>query len=109
MGELEPSSGHVVKVTAKGGVLKSVLLHQEFAEELKENNTLLEELFSVFKTELDIFGEKSRLENRLANQVLSSEVTRELLDEVKRLERLICNVNMFALKGKVEKVMNRMG
>lgn len=99
----------MVKVAGKGVKLKTVLLHQEFSEELNQNNTLFEELLSVFKQELDAFNEKKILEGRLANDTLKVESTRELLDEIGRLEKLMGQVNIFALKGKVEKVMNTMG
>jgi hypothetical protein len=99
----------VLKVAGRGTRLKIAMLPQEFIADLGEGNTLFEELQSIFSAEIGAFEEKKLLEERLSGMGASDSGRKDVLERVKHLELLIEKVNIYALKGKVQKVMHEIG
>ena len=85
-GELEPTTGDVVKSSAK---LRTAMLRQEFVDELVKERTLKEEFMSVFEEENQILSDLKAAELELESMPADADPERmqEILDRMQDLQR----------------------
>mmetsp|Transcript_15740 Transcript_15740/g.23845 ORF Transcript_15740/g.23845 Transcript_15740/m.23845 type:complete len:876 (+) Transcript_15740:78-2705(+) len=106
-GELEPTTGDVVKSSTK---LRVAMLRQEFVDELVKTRTLKEEFMSVFEKELEILQSISDAEKELA-ELGENEADRmqEVLDKLQDLQNKAEDKEVYAIEARSKKVMDLMG
>ena len=107
-GELEPTTGDVVKSKAD---LRTAVLRQEFVDELVPTRTLKEEMASVFEEENAIVQELKDVEAELANMGEDGDQNRmqEILDRMQELQNKAEEKDVYAIESRVTKVMDLMG
>lgn len=107
-GELEPTTGDVVKSKAD---LRLATLRQEFVEELIPTRTLKEEFLAVFEEENAIIQELKDVETELGNMGEDGDQNRmqEILDRMQELQNKAEEKDVYALEARVTKVMDLMG
>lgn len=106
-GELEPTTGDVVKSTK---TLRVSMLRQEFVDELVKERTLKEEFMSVFQEEYEIIEDIRKSEVELEN--LGGENTdkmQEILDRMQDLQNKAETKGVYALESRCKKIMDLMG
>lgn len=106
-GELEPTTGDVVKSSAK---LRTAMLRQEFVDELVKERTLREEFLSVFEEENQILSDLKATE--LALESMSGEnpeKMQEILDRMQELQQKAEDKEVYVLESRVKKTMDLMG
>ena len=106
-GELEPTTGDVVKSSAD---LRTAILRQEFVDELVKERTLKEEFMSVFEEENQLLLDLKEAESNLANMGEDdTEAMQEILDRMQDLQRKADDKDVYVLESKVKKIMDLMG
>ena len=106
-GELEPTTGDVVKSSAK---LRTAILRQEFVDELVKERTLKEEFMSVFEEENQILADLKETERALES--MSGEDPsrmQEILDRMQELQEKAEDKEVYVLESRVRKTMDLMG
>jgi ATPase subunit of ABC transporter with duplicated ATPase domains len=106
-GELEPTTGDVVKSSAK---LRTAILRQEFVDELVKERTLKEEFMSVFEEENQILRDMKETERALES--MSGEdpsKMQEILDRMQELQEKAEDKEVYVLESRVRKTMDLMG
>jgi len=106
-GELEPTTGDVVKSSAD---LRTAILRQEFVDELVKERTLKEEFMSVFQEENKIIQDLKEVEDTLEN--ISGDDTdkmQDLLDRMQDLQQKAEDKDVYVLESRVKKIMDLMG
>lgn len=105
-GELEPTTGDVVKSSLK---LRVSMLRQEFVDELVLERTLKEEFMSVFVEETQILEDLKSAEVELEQSGSDTEKMQEVLDKMQDLQSQAESKGVYALDSRAKKVMNLMG
>jgi ATP-binding cassette subfamily F protein 3 len=106
-GELEPTTGDVVKSSAD---LRVAILRQEFVDELVPTRTLREELLSVFEEENKILQELKDCETELGiSPPEDVERMQQILDRMQELQNAVEDKEVYALESRIKKVMDVMG
>jgi len=105
-GELEPTTGEITKSSRN---LRIAFLRQEFIDELNPEAALREELFKAFTEEQKILSDLSDCEEELANTADDPEKMEEVLDRLQQLQDKAISKGVYALDGKVDRVMDTMG
>jgi len=105
-GELEPTSGEVIKSAAD---LRISFLRQEFVDELVLSRTLKEELMSVFSEEMKVFEELDNFDKVLEEVKDDSDKMQDALDRMAELQKQADSMGVAQLASRVEKIMDLMG
>eukprot|EP01032_Pedospumella_encystans_P014370 gene14370-16508_t len=105
-GELEPSTGTVVRSSAN---LRIAYLHQEFLENIDDSRTLKEELLEGFTEERAILAGIARLETELESTTDNPEQMDTVLEQLQSLQERASQKRCYSLDSRVLKVMNSMG
>jgi len=105
-GELEPTSGEVIKSAAD---LRISFLRQEFVDELVPSRTLREELMSVFAEEMKVFDELDNYDKVLEQVKDDPDKMQEALDRMADLQKQADSMGVAQLASRVEKIMDLMG
>ena len=106
-GELEPTTGEVVKSRKD---LRVAVLRQEFVDELVPERTLKEEFLAVFEEENQILEDIKSAEKELEETTAEdSDKMQEILDRMQELQNKADNKDVYALESRTKKVMDLMG
>jgi ATP-binding cassette subfamily F protein 3 len=106
-GELEPTTGDVVKSSAK---LRTAMLRQEFVDELVKDRTLKEEFLSVFEEENQILSDMKATELELESMAGEDpEKMQQILDRMQELQQMAEDKDVYILESRVKKTMDLMG
>jgi len=106
-GELEPTTGDVVKSSAD---LRTAMLRQEFVDELVPERTLKEEFMSVFEEENQILQDLRDAEAQLESMSEDDhDAMQEVLDKMQDLQRKADDKDVYVLESRVKKTMDLMG
>jgi ATPase subunit of ABC transporter with duplicated ATPase domains len=106
-GELEPTTGDVVKSSAG---LRTAILRQEFVDELVKDRTLKEEFISVFEEETQILLDLKETEKALENMAGDdADKMQEILDRMQELQQMADDKDVYLLESRVKKIMDLMG
>ncbi|GMH61791.1 hypothetical protein TL16_g03337, partial [Triparma laevis f. inornata] len=108
-GELEPTTGDVVKSSAD---LRVAVLRQEFVDELVPERLLKDEFMSVFKEENEIMESlrDSEQELEVADcDPADSDKMQDILDKMQRLQAKADAKDVTGLESRAEKIMDLMG
>lgn len=109
-GELEPTTGEIVKSSNE---LKIAYLRQEILDQLKYENTLFEELMTVFQRELENMDKVKKLENSL--QYVNGDIkkTEQILQELENSKALLDSSNHqhseAYYKSRVDRIIDMLG
>jgi len=105
-GELEPTSGEVIKSSAD---LRISFLRQEFVDELVLSRTLKEELMSVFSEEMGVIKELDNFDQVLEAVKDDPEKMQDALDRMADLQKQADAMGVAQLESRVEKILDLMG
>ena len=106
-GELEPTTGDVVKSSLK---LRTAMLRQEFVDELIKERTLKEEFMSVFEEENKILSDLKATEMALESMSGEDpEKMQDILDRMQELQQKAEDKEVYVLESRVKKTMDLMG
>ena len=105
-GEIEPSYGDVVKSSKD---MRIAYLKQEFTDELNMENTLKDELQTTFAGEMAILDSISRIEGELEATIDDQDLMTQKLNELSDLQSEANSKGLYAIDGKIEKVMEQCG
>ena len=107
-GEMEPTTGDVVKSSSK---LRVAMLRQEFIDELVLERRLIDEFMSVFEEENAILSELKELEEELGNMNSDDAGNRMqvILDRMQELQNKAEDKGVYTLESRAKKIMNLMG
>ncbi|GMH81843.1 hypothetical protein TrST_g8348 [Triparma strigata] len=106
-GELEPTTGDVVKSSAD---LRVAVLRQEFVDELVPERILKEEFMSVFTEENEIMTSLRGSEQELENcDPTNADKMQEILDKMQKLQAKADAKDVSGLESRAEKIMDLMG
>jgi len=106
-GEMEPTSGDVVKSSKS---LRVAILRQEFVDELEMERSLFDEFMSVFVEEKALLDELRSSEAELESMSADdSDRMQEILDRMTDLQTKADAKAVYALESRVQKIMDLMG
>ena len=105
-GELEPTSGDVVKSSKD---IRVAMLRQEFLDELNMTRTLREELLASFDVEQKILDDITACEDEVARTTDDPERMEKVLNRLQDLQEQALAKGVYALDSKVDKIMDATG
>jgi ATPase subunit of ABC transporter with duplicated ATPase domains len=105
-GELEPTTGEIVKSSKK---LRVSFLRQEFVDGLDKERSLRDELFTAFEEERALIKEIETVEEEVSRAVDDADTMAKVLDKLQGLQEKAIAMGVYALGPKVEKMMESMG
>ena len=106
-GEMEPTSGDVVKSSKD---LRVAILRQEFVDELDMERSLFDEFMSVFKEENQVLQDLRDAETELESMAgADADKMQEVLDRMANRQAKADAKGVYALESRVQKVMDLMG
>lgn len=108
-GEMEPTSGDVVKSSKD---LRVSILRQEFVDELELERSLFDEFMSVFSEENQILLTLREVEAELEQMTadaIDADRMQQILDRMADLQAKADAKEVYALDSRVQKVMDLMG
>lgn len=103
---LEPTAGDIIKSSK---ALRVAFLRQEFTDELVETRSLRDELYSAFSEEQELLKKIAACEEEIAKTVGDSKKMEEALNTLQKYQDEAISKGVYALDGKVDKVMDQMG
>jgi ATP-binding cassette, subfamily F, member 3 len=105
-GQLEPTSGEVVRSSAR---TKAAFLRQEFVDELDPARTLREEFLVTFVEERGALAEYARVESDIEAADSDLEKLDALLNELERQRERCDALDAWSLDSRIDKVMPGLG